>query len=165
MIDIVVDTAKLNRLKEKAGKYAPYAMNAGLNAINGYLNQPSVKQAMYPPSQSGQKFVWSSDKQRRFVFANVSLPSVRTFNLANAGQFTVNSKYFTIEYKNTSGYSQYVIHPSYQIIGHRMRGWIPINTFIVTKVNRAPLMRLFKDAAIKAWDDMDTFIFSGGAGL
>lgn len=164
-INIAVDTAKMNRLKDKFAKYPPYAINAGLNAINNYFNETPFKQSMYPPSQSGQPFMWSSEKQRKFVFANIDLPSIRTFNLAIQGKFTVNTRHFMIEYTNASGYAKYVIHPSYQIIGHRMRGWTPINTFIVTRVNRAPIVRMFKDAAVNSWYEMDQFMFTGGAGL
>ncbi len=84
---MVVDTAKINKLKDKFQKYPPYAIKQGLKASSDYMNTLPFKSAMYPPSQSGQPFVWSTDKQRRFVLANIRLPSVRTFALADAGEF------------------------------------------------------------------------------
>ena len=163
MISMAVDTAKITKLKAKFEKYGPYAIKSGLGAITTHLNEPLFKQSMYAPSKSGQPFVWSSDKQRRFVFANVQLPSVRTFALADAGKFSVNEQSFWIEYYNPIPYGKYVFHPSYQIIGHRLRGWIPVNQQVV-KIS-SKLVKDFKPAAIKAWEEMDAFITGGGAGI
>jgi hypothetical protein len=163
MINLDVDTAKITKLKTKFAKYGPYAIKMGLKSANDFLNTPTFKRSMYPPSQSGQPFVWSSDKQRRFVFANIRLPSVRSFALADAGMFTINESSFWIAYTNSAPYSQFVIHPSYQIIGHRTRGWKPVNQFVVKEAPK--IVRDFKASAIKAWDEMDAFMYGGGAGL
>jgi len=163
MISMAVDTAKITKLQTKFAKYGPYAIKAGLKAGNDYLNSSDIKYLMYPPSQSGSPFVWSSEKQRRFVFATISLPSVRTMNLANSGSFKVNETSFWIEYVNSASYAKYVQHPSYQIIGHRMRGWKPVNTFVVSR--SSDIVRLFKPAALAAWTEMESFMFGGGAGL
>src|SRR5690242_4009146 len=163
LINMVVDTAKITKLQQKFAKYPPYAIKAGLKAMSDQMNTPSFKAAMYPPSQSGQPFVWSSERQRRYVMANIKLPSVRTYQLANSGTFSINEQYFTIEYQNLLEWAKYVIHPSYQIIGHRLRGWQPVNRYIATQ--SGSLVPLFKPAAVKAWDDMESFMFGGGAGL
>lgn len=158
-----IDTAKITKLKDKFNKYGPYAIKAGLNSATAYLNTPSFKMSMYPPSQSGQPFVWSSEKQRRFVMANIRLPSVRTFNLANSGQFKVDDNSFWIEYRNPLDYAKWVIHPTTMIIGHIRRGWKPVNEYVKRESTR--IVRDFKTAAVKAWDEMDAFIYGGGAGL
>lgn len=163
MIDMIVDTNKISNLKEKFQKYPPYAINRGLQAMTTQMNTPTFKFGMYPPSQSGNTFVWSSEKQRRFVFANIDLPSTRTMELANAGEFTIDERYFTIGYQNLLEWAKYVIHPSYQIIGHRLRGWQPVNRYIASQSGR--LVPLFKPAALAAWDEMESIMFGGGAGL
>ena len=158
-----IDTAKITKLKAKFESYGPYAIKAGLQSATVYLNTASFKQSMYPASRSGQPFVWSSEKQRRFVMANIRLPSIRTFHLANSGQFKVDETSFWVEYRNTADYSKWVIHPSTMIIGHSLRGWKPVNEYVVKQ--SAKIVRDFKSAAIKAWDEMETFMYSGGAGL
>lgn len=160
---MIVDTAKINRLKDKFQKYPPYAIKQGLKASADYMNTPSFKASMYPPSQSGSTFVWSNDRQRRYVFANVKLPSIRTMELANAGQFTIDERYFTVGYQNLLSWAKFVIHPSFQIIGHRLRGWEPVNGFVIRSSGK--IVPIFKTAVINAWKDMDSFIFGGGAGL
>lgn len=163
LVDMVVDTAKINKLKDKFSKYPPYAIKRGLEAMTTQMNTMPFKSVMYPPSQSGSKFVWSSDKQRRFVFANIDLPSIRTYELASSGEFRINEQYFTVEYQNLLQWAKFVIHPSYQIIGHRLRGWKPVNQFIVSQSGR--LVPLFKPAALAAWDEMENLMFGGGAGI
>jgi len=167
MISIAIDTAKFTKLQEKFSKYGPYALKSGLNAASSFLNEDNFKNSMYPANKNGGPFHWSSDKQRRYVYANVDLPYVRTGNLAKSGKFTVNEQSYWIEYSNTFPGWIWVIHPSHQIIGHKERGWPTINKFVVDSASHGnkKLMQEFKKAAINAWTEMDTFIFGGGAGL
>lgn len=155
MINLEVNTAQIAKIKDKFDKYPAYAMGKGLDASSNYLNNNFVKQSLYPPSQSGQPFMWSSAKQIRFVMANIRLPSVRTYNLANSGQFKVNKAFSSlyIYYENTANYAKWVIGSFTRIIGHITRGWQPVNTVIVNKY-RSQVVSRFKDAAIKAWDEM-----------
>ena len=157
MIDINTSevTAQVAKIKDKFEKYPPYAMGKGLDESANYLNNNFVKQSLYPPSQSGQPFVWSSEKQRRFVMANIRLPSIRTFHLANSGTFKVNRALSSlyVYYENTANYAKWVIGSFTRIIGHVTRGWQPVNTVIVNKY-RGEIVSRFKDAAIKAWDEM-----------
>lgn len=154
-----------SKLKNKFEKYPPFAMNAGLTAASDYLNTPLVKMSIYPPSQSGQPFVWSSDKQRRYVMANIKLPSMRTFELANSGSFKVDSRYSSlyVYYENVASYAKWVIGQFTQIIGHITRGWKPVNKTITDQFHDNVVER-FREAVIKAWDN-DQFISGGGAGL
>lgn len=157
MIDINSSevTAQIAKIKDKFDKYPPYAMTKGLNASSNYLNNNFVKQSLYPVSQSGQPFVWSTEKQRRYVMANIRLPSVRTYNLANSGQFKVNLNFSSlyIYYENTAEYAKWVIGSFTRIIGHITRGWQPVNTMVINKY-RGEVVSRFKEAAIKAWDEM-----------
>lgn len=154
MLDIQTDLNQIAKIKQKMTDYPPYAIGKGLDASAEYLNNPSVKASMYPPSQSGQPFVWSSDKQRRYVFANIKLPSTRTMNLANSGEFKVEKKYSSlyIYYVNTAAYAKWVIGNFTQIIGHITRGWKPVNTNVVDR--RDEVVQLFHDAVSKSWDEM-----------
>lgn len=163
MINMAIDVAKMTKLQTKFDKYGPYAIKQGLKADNEFLNTPSFLMSMYPPSQSGQPFIWSSDKQRRFVHANIKLPSTRTFGMALSGRFEVNESSFWIEYQNFAPYAKWVINSMFQIIGHKMRGWKPVQTFV--KAQSANIVSTFKTAALAAWEEMDAFISGGGAGL
>lgn len=163
MFELAVDTAKITRLKTKFEKYGPYALKQGLKASAAYLNEPSTKAEMYPANRNGSPFVWSSERQRRFVMATVDLPYSRTGGLAAAGEFRVNETSFWVEYRNSVSWWKYVLHPSYQIIGHRTRGWVPVNRFVVNKSGR--IVPIFKKSALDAWKEMDTFMYGGGAGL
>src|SRR5574342_220440 len=150
MISISVDTEKLNRLRDKFGKYPSFAIKAGLNAMSREMNKDSFKRDMYATNRNGSPFVWSSPKQRRFVFANVELPYQRTFGLANAGKFTIDERSFWIEYSNSLGWWIYVLHPQYQIMGHRSRNWPTVNRYVVS--TSSVVVRYFKPASIQAWD-------------
>ena len=165
MIDMVVDTAQVAKIKTKMEKYPPYVIGKGLEASASYLNSPSVKASLYPPSQSGLPFIWSSERQRRFVFANISLPSQRTMNLANSGEFKVEKRYSSlyVYYQNTASYARWVIGNFTQIIGHISRGWKPVNTYIVSLSGK--VVPIFKRAVLDAWNTIDSFMYGGGAGL
>ena len=162
-LEMVFEIAKFIKLKTKAEKYPPFAMGAGLNAINREMNSTAFKRGIVPPDRNGSPFMWSSPRQRRFVFANVSLPYARTFQLVDSGHFSVNERYFMIEYSNRKSWWKYVLHPTYQIIGHKTRGWPTVNRYVISK--SALLVRLFKPAAIQAWEDMDNLVFGGALGL
>jgi hypothetical protein len=161
MLSIAVDTAKITRLQTKFAKYGPYALKKGLQAGADYLN--SHKAEMYPYSRNGSPFVWSSDKQRRFVFANVDLPYNRTMGLASAGRFSINESSFWVEYTNSLPWWKYVLHSSYQIIGHKTRGWPVINDWVVKQSGK--VVPDFKKAVLDAWTELDSLMFGGGAGL
>jgi hypothetical protein len=163
LITLTTDTAKITALKTKFEKYGPYAIRQGLKASSDYLNSPAVKAEMYPANRNGSPFVWSSERQRRFVMATVDLPYSRTGGLAAAGQFKVNENSFWVEYTNSIPWWKYVLHPSWQIIGHRTRGWVPVNRFVVNQSGK--IVPIFKRSALDAWKEMDTFMYSGGAGL
>jgi hypothetical protein len=155
MIKLEADVAQMAKIKGKFDKYPPYALGKGLDAASNYLNNNFVKQSLYPPSQSGERFVWSSERQRRYVMANIKLPSVRTFNLANSGSFKVNKSFSSlyIYYENIAPYAKWVIGSFTQIIGHITRGWKPVNTKIIEKY-RSEIVGRFREAAVKAWDEM-----------
>jgi hypothetical protein len=167
MISVEIESEKFTQLKNKFEKYGPYALKGGLKRSSTYMNTDGFKTGMYPPDKNGQPFMWSSEKQRRFVFANVSLPHKRTMGLARSGKFTVNEDAYWIGYSNSLPWWIYVLHPSYQIIGHRMRNWPTINKFVVdsTRHGNNRILQEFKSGAIDAWKEMETFMFGGGAGL
>jgi hypothetical protein len=166
MIDISVDTNQMRRLQDKMNKYPPYAINKGLEAANDYLNSPDVRAGMYPDKED-TPFVWSSDKQRRAYFATNGfgggIPYVRTMQLYDNAKFVVNGNNYWIEYVNDVPYAKWVQHPSYQIIGHKTRKWPVINKYISSKASK--VVAAFKPAVLNAWEELDRFMYSGGAGL
>lgn len=166
LLDVSVDTKKLTSLKTKLEKYPPAAIKAGLRAAEDYLNDDYFKMSMYP-NESSEPFQWSSDKQRMAFYASDGfgrgIPTERTYELMNSGTFQINEGYLTVEYRNTAPYSKFVIDPSNQIIGHRKRGWQPINKFVVDKSK--DVAKVFEKAAKEAWDKIESLMFGGGAGL
>jgi hypothetical protein len=166
MINIAVDKAQMTKLQAKFQKYGPYAISKGLAASNDYLNSPDIRAGMYPP-KSSEPFVWSSDRQRRAYFATNGfgggIPYSRTMQLYEGAKFQVNERSFWIEYVNGVPYAKWVQHPSYQIIGMKARHWLYVNTYI-SKLT-PEVVRRFKPAVLKAWEDLDSFMYSGGVGL
>lgn len=153
MIDMVVDTAQILRLKNKMDKYPIYAIGGALEYTSEYLNSPSFKASMYPPSQSGQPFIWSNDRQRRKVFA-MGLPSTRTMNLATSGNFKVEKKLgvSVIYYENLASYFKYVAGNFSQIIGHITRGWKPAGYHVSNQ--KFTILNRFRDFVIGAWNKL-----------
>jgi hypothetical protein len=166
LLRITTDTNKLTSLKKKLEKYPPAAIKAGLVAAEEYLNTDEFKMSMYPP-ESDEPFEWSSDKQRAAFFASDGfgrgIPTERTHELAQSGVFRVSEGNLWVEYENLAPYSNYVINPSMQIIGHRKRGWKPVNTFVVGRSKE--IAKVFEKAAKAAWDNIERFMFGGGGGL
>lgn len=155
ILDVEVDTKKMNNLQNKLSKYPPFAIQEGLRAAEEYLNNDQFKLSMYP-EESDEPFLWSSDKQRKAYFASdgfgKGIPYQRTYELMRSGTFAVNAGYLTVEYTNTAPYSNYVINPSMQIIGHKRRGWQPINQFVVAQSKN--IARVFQTAARAAWEKL-----------
>lgn len=156
MLDLQVNEQQIAKLKDKFQKYPPYAIGKAGDATAAYLNSTSVKQSIYPQSQSGQPFIWSSERQRRFVHANIKLPSTRTMNLANSGSFQVEKKYSSlyITYTNTASYAKWVIGNFTRIIGHITRGWKPVNTIIVDRERNKVLDIFRENVSSKTWNEL-----------
>lgn len=166
-LNVSVDTKQITRLQAKLSKYGSAAIQQGLKDTKEYLNQDDFKIQMYSDIPAGTPFEFSSDKQRRKVMALLNEqggpPYDRTYELMRSGVFDVNQGSLWIEYSNSAPYSDYVINPQFQIIGHRKRGWMAINKFVVAQSKQ--IAKIFQNATKKAWSEMDKFIFGGGAGL
>lgn len=170
MFEVKADTKKITALQNKMAKYPPYAIKAGMEAVEGYLNTLSMVE-MYP-SESHDPFVWSSEKQRRAYFASdgfgAGIPYSRTNNLAEGGEFSVNQSsfqgtpYSTIGYTNTVPYAKFVISTD-AIIGMIKRGWKPITKFVTSHSKQ--IGDVFRSTVKSTWDKMEEFIYGGGAGL
>ena len=161
LLSVQVESAKITRLKDKFARFGPYATKEGLKGASSYLN--SIKGEMYPASRNGSPFVWSSERQRRYVFANIDLPYNRTMQLANSGRFEVDENYYMVGYTNSMPAWIFILHPQYQIIGHRTRGWPTINRWTVRQSSR--VVSHFKTSVLSAWERMDSEIFGGAPGL
>ena len=167
MFNIAIDTAAFKRLNDKLKKYPQAAINAGMSAVTEFLEGEKPK--LYPPSQVGKPFEWTSDKQRRYVMMVLreqgGPPYQRTGALADSVKF-VYGKSGGMSYigaESTSPYARFVIGSQDQIIGHRKRGWKPINQFITDR--RARVVSIFSKAAKNAWDKIEAFMYGGASGL
>lgn len=171
LLDIRVDNKQLTRLQDKLSKYPPYAIKKGMEAVQEYLND-SVLQDLYPPSQTGQSFEWSSDKQRMAYFASdgfgAGIPYSRTYELMTESQFSVEQSsfqgtpYSSISFRSNTPYAKFVVSPD-AIVGHIKRGWKPVSTTVM-KYNKN-IAKVFEQAAKNAYDEMDSFMFGGGGSL
>lgn len=167
ILDIAVDTKQMTRLRAKLSKYPEIAIQLGLKDTKDYLNQDQFKMQMYPDIPAGTPFQWSSDKQRKAYYATdgfgAGIPYNRTYELMRSGTFNVDLGSLWIEYQNVAPYSKFVIHPSFQIIGHRKRGWQAINKFVVAQSKY--IAKIFQNATRKTWQEMDKFITGGSPGI
>lgn len=166
---VQIDTAAFKRLQDKLHKYPQAAINAGMAAVTDFLE--SEKPKLYPP-QKGGAFEWTSDKQRRYVMMLLRQqggpPYQRTGALGESVKFTYGKKgdfsYLGAAMdSNIAPYARYVIRSQDQIIGHRKRGWKPINQFITDR--RAKVVSIFKKAAQAAWTKIESWMYGGASGL
>ena len=144
------------KLKDKLGKFSPYAIGKGLDAAGAYLNEDSFREEMYPP-ESDEPFVWSSEKQRRAYFATngfgAGIPYNRTHNLMYQGRFQVDKKYSSlyITYENAAPYFKWVQGFTTQIIGMKARGWSPATVTVIK--HEADVFSAFHVAVSQACTD------------
>lgn len=100
---------------------------AAMRAIAEYLLGDSNHGLRYAPRKvnhgAGNPYKWTSDAQRRYVFATQDLPYQRTGDMPKSWVMVEgNSDYNTVRVENTNEYSDYVMGDSQQI-GHKADGW------------------------------------------
>jgi hypothetical protein len=124
---IAIDISGIPAIQERLKKLPKDAMDAGVETANEYLVNV-MKQ--YPPKPTSP-FVWSSDKQRRYVMAKIREEGYtgRTQNLRNNWK-TVGEGYKQMV-ANESPYAQFVQGDN-QIIGHASNKWSTIESIIKT---------------------------------
>jgi hypothetical protein len=165
---VSVDTAAIKKLNDKMRKFPPAAIQAGMEAVTAFLEGEKPK--LYPP-QKGGPFQWSSDKQRRYVMmllrARGGPPYKRTGKLGESVHFEYGKVSGQVPYigavmdGDVAPYARFVIRSQDQIIGHRKRGWKPINQFISDRHSK--IVSVFGRAAKGAWDKLESIF--GGFGL
>ncbi len=170
LFEVIADTKKITALQNKMQNYPPYAINMGMEAVEGYLNTLGAVE-MYPP-ESSAPFQWSSDKQRMAYFASNGfgggIPYERTNNLADSGEFFIEQSsfqgtpYSTIAYRNIAPYAKFVIGVD-AIIGHIKRGWKPVSNMV--KNHSKDIGNIFRSTVKKAWDEVKELTFGGSPGI
>jgi hypothetical protein len=122
---IAIDISGIPAIQERLKKLPKEAMDAGVETANEYLVNV-MKQ--YPP-KSNAPFVWSSDKQRRYVMMKIKEGGYlgRTQELRNNWK-TVGEGYKQMV-ANESPYAQFVQGDN-QIIGHKTNSWSTIDNVI-----------------------------------
>jgi len=119
----------------------PYAVgDDGTEAANEYVLN---KVRAYAPSHKGEKFEWSSEKQRRYVFATQKLPYNRTQRLRRGWQLLGSGRNQIIV--NEVPYAKYVKDEA-QIVGHGKREWTKTSDDIKNSMTR--ILQKF-DAGVK----------------
>lgn len=119
---IGIDISGVTTISERLKKLPKEARDAGVEAANEYIINMMRE---YPPKPT-RPFVWSSDKQRRYVMAKIKEGGYigRTQQLRNAWK-TVGNGYNQMVVNETP-YADYVQGES-QIIGHTTNGWQTIS--------------------------------------
>ena len=127
------------KLKDKLGKFSPYAIGKGLDAAGAYLNEDSFREQMYPPERDDTPFVFSNnpaqnDAMRRAFFAKTGgQPYSRTHYMMYHGRFVVDKKYSSlyITYENDAPYFKWVQGFGTQLPGHVQTGWRPSTKTVI----------------------------------
>ena len=114
---------RLRKLPKEAG-------DAGVEEANKYMLNILRK---YPP-RSSAPFQWTSDKQRRFVMAKLREQGqawyTRTQTLSRGWKLEGKGQSQII--RNDVPYTEFVQDRN-QIQGHRVRGWMTVNTMLKEK--------------------------------
>jgi hypothetical protein len=113
------------------------------------------KTNVYPPRKHGMKMRWKSERQKRYVMANVALPYARQGWLSKRWRVTPVSP-TRVVVRNAAEYAAFVIGRAQQPF-HRDRGWRRIDEQIesvardpaVMREVRELLLRAIRDRAIK----------------
>lgn len=115
---IGIDISGVTTISERLKRLPKEARDAGVESANEYI--VNIMQT-YPPKPRAP-FVWSSDKQRKYVMAKIREGGYigRTQELRNAWK-TVGTGYNQMVVNETP-YAQYVQGDN-QIIGHTTNGW------------------------------------------
>ena len=162
LLDIKTDLVQVAKIKTKLSKFAPFAINEGLDEATAYLNDDEFRESMYPEQKNFEPFIWSSDKQRRAFFATNGfgrgIPTQRTHELMYSGLFKADKKYSSlwITYENIAPYAKWVIGQFTQIVGHIARGWKPANTYVISKGGE--VRDAFEKGVARAWAKMSKIV-------
>jgi len=113
-----IDIQGITTLNERLKRLPKEAKDAGVEAANEYI----VDIMKIEPPKPTRPFVWSSDKQRKYVMAKIREGGYtgRTQQLRNAWK-TVGSGYNQIV-ANETPYAEFVQGDN-QIIGHKTNDW------------------------------------------
>lgn len=138
---IGIDIQGIPTINSRLEKLPKEARDAGVEAANEYI----VNVMKIEPPVPNKPFVWSSDKQRRYVMAKIKEGGYtgRTQELRNAWK-TVGSGYNQIV-ANETPYAQFVQGEN-QIIGHKTNNWKTIEDNL--KLKGKEILRKF-EAGVK----------------
>jgi hypothetical protein len=115
---IGIDITGAKELVEKLEKLPANLGDAGVENSNRYML--NVEQ-QYAPSHRGEPFKWTSDKQRRFVFATVKLPYTRTQTLRRGWKLLGKGRNQILV--NEVPYARFLKSIQDQQVGHFLREW------------------------------------------
>lgn len=128
--EIFISISGFETILQRLKKLPQEAQDAGVEESNKYM--VSVMQK-YPP-RSSDPFVWSSEKQRKFVMARLREQGktyyTRTQGLSRA--WKTEGKGYKQIITNDTEYAKFV-QDRYQIVGHQVRGWMTVNTMLKDK--------------------------------
>ncbi len=146
LIGIQVDG--LDEIQKKLAALPAEAGDQGVMSANAYILNIEKANARLP--YSGEPFVWSSDAQRRKVFALLRAqggpPYKRSQTLSQGWQTLGYGKNQLVI--NETPYAAFVKDNSSQIVGHRLRGWKTIQQDVIERMGQ--IIRHFEAGVSKA---------------
>ena len=138
---IGIDIQGIATIQSRLNRLPDMAKDMGVESANEYI----VNALKVEPPRPSAPFVWSSEKQRRYVMMKISKGEYtgRTHQLKN-GWTTVGEGYKQMVV-NEVPHAQFVQGDN-QIVGHLLNDWN--TTMMILKRNGAEILRRF-DAGVK----------------
>lgn len=125
---IGIDIQGITTLNERLKKLPKEARDLGTESANEYI----VNAMKVQPPKPSKPFIWSSDKQRRYVMMIINKGGYRgrTQELKNA--WKTEGKGYNQIVVNETPYAQFV-QDTNQIVGHKANGWQTVNQVLKTR--------------------------------
>jgi hypothetical protein len=130
-------------LWERMKRLPKEACNAAVEEANKYI----VNQMQVQPPKPTQPFVWTSDKQRRYVMAKISEGGYTGRTQALRNSWKTEGKGYEQIVISDSPYAQFV-QDTNQILGHKINGWVTVNQMLKNK--GAEILKRFEAGVKKA---------------
>lgn len=133
---IGIDISGLDEVKRKLSALPEEASDEGVELVNEYMVNVERENARLPYAE--EKFVWSSDRQRKAYFASngfgAGIPYQRTQTLSQGWKTLGYGRNQIIV--NEVPYAGWVKDEPTQIIGHKFRDWKTIQTDVQERMDQ-----------------------------
>ena len=146
---ITIDVKGSANIAKKLQYLYPEIASAGVERASAFMLEveTDVSRAYAPPPYAGQPFVWSSERQRRYVMAKLRAeggpPYVRKYTLLHGWRLQGSGENMTVV--NAVAYAKFVKTKEAQIVGMKARKWQTIDVDLAKR--KSWTSRKFNEAA------------------